>query len=192
MTETSKSISNLLFEARILKNLPRSGYDFLGAGKESVAEHIYTTAFIGLVMSKLRPEADGLRLISMCLIHDIPEARTGDLNTVNKRYVSAHENRAAAHAFGGLPFGSEFTELLDEFNKAESLEARLAKDADQLSFILDLKALSDVGYQPPDQWMDPIVARLQTRTGRDLAKQILRTRFDAWWRENPTDAAEKT
>ena len=46
-----KKIANLLFEAKILKEIPRSGYHFLGAGKESVAEHSFSTTFIAYVMS---------------------------------------------------------------------------------------------------------------------------------------------
>jgi putative hydrolase of HD superfamily len=34
-----KNIANLLFEAKMLKEIPRSGFHFLGSGKESIAEH---------------------------------------------------------------------------------------------------------------------------------------------------------
>ncbi|MCP4694311.1 MAG: HD domain-containing protein, partial [Desulfobacterales bacterium] len=40
-----KQIAKLLYEARMLKEIPRSGYGFLGAGKESVAEHTFITSF---------------------------------------------------------------------------------------------------------------------------------------------------
>ena len=73
----TKSIANLLFEAKMLKEIPRSGFHFLGAGKESVAEHTFSTTFIAFVMSQLEPEIDALKLISMCLVHDLPEARIG-------------------------------------------------------------------------------------------------------------------
>jgi len=89
-----KDIVNLLFEANILKEIPRSGYHFLGAGQESVAEHTFSTAMIAFVMSKIEPDLDALKLISMCLVHDLPEARIGDLNTVHKQYVTADESRA--------------------------------------------------------------------------------------------------
>ena len=82
-----KRIADLLFEARMLKEIPRSGLHFLGAGRESVAEHVYSTTFIAYVMSRLNPEVDGLKLISMCIVHDLAEARIGDLNSVQKAYV---------------------------------------------------------------------------------------------------------
>jgi putative hydrolase of HD superfamily len=68
-----KNIANLLFEAKMLKEIPRSGFHFLGSGKESIAEHTFSTTFIAYVMSHLEPDIDALKLISMCLVHDLPE-----------------------------------------------------------------------------------------------------------------------
>jgi len=79
-----KPIANLLFEVRILKDLVRSGYAFLGSGKESVAEHSFMTAFICFVLAKMDPGVDGAKLVAMALVHDLAEARTGDLNYVGK------------------------------------------------------------------------------------------------------------
>ena len=87
-------IVDLLFQAGILKDIPRCGYHFLGAGRESVAAHCFYTAFIGFVMTQLQPELDARRLLSMCLVHDLLEARTGDLNTVHKSYVTPDNERA--------------------------------------------------------------------------------------------------
>ena len=36
-----ENLADLLFEAKMLKEIPRSGFQFLGAGRESVAEHVY-------------------------------------------------------------------------------------------------------------------------------------------------------
>jgi len=65
----NNNIADLLFEANILKKIPRSGFHFLGAGKESVAEHVFSTTFIAYIISKIMPDADALRLITMCLVH---------------------------------------------------------------------------------------------------------------------------
>ena len=145
-----KHIANLLFEAKILKEIPRSGFHFLGAGKESIAEHTFSTTFIAYVMAQLNPEIDALKLITMCLLHDLPEARIGDLNTVNKTYVAADEASALKDTTRHLPFGSSLIGLIEEFNENRSAEAQLAHDADQLALILELKNLSDIGYAPPD------------------------------------------
>ena len=50
-------IAHLLFEARMLKSIPRSGFHFLGSVTESIAEHVYMTTFIAYAMARLTPEA---------------------------------------------------------------------------------------------------------------------------------------
>lgn len=176
-----RNIANLLFEAKMLKEIPRSGYHFLGVGKESVAEHCFSTAFIAYVMSRMEPEVDGLKLIGMCLIHDLPETRIGDLNTVHKKYVKADENKALADAIKGLAFGQNLIDLFDEFIENSSIEAKLAHDADQLALILELKDLMDMGNKPPETWIQNVLNRLETETGKKIAHSIMDTRRDAWW-----------
>ena len=180
-------IVNLLFEAKMLKEIPRSGYNFLGAGKETVAEHSFIITFIAYVISKIEPDVDALKLISMCLLHDLPETRTGDLNYVHKKYVTANEDKAVADITKNLQFGSQLVDLIDEYNKRESKEALLAHDADQLAFILDLKSISDMGSKGPEKWLPHILKRLQTETGKKLARGITGTPWDAWWMEHYTD-----
>ncbi len=178
-----KQLADLLFEANFLKKVPRSGFQFLGAGSESVAEHSFTAAFIALVMSRMVPEADSARLVAMCLVHDLPEARMGDLNYVQKQYVKADEAKALADGCGELPMGNEFRAWIEEFNQGTTVEARLANDADQLSLILELKTLSDIGYSPPGHWLPNVLKRLKTDTGRRLAAMIMESDHDHWWRK---------
>ena len=185
-----KHFAHLLFEANILKKIPRSGYHFLGAGKESVAEHTFSVSFIAFVMAQIEPDVDALRLIAMCLVHDLPEAKTGDLNYVQKKYVTANEKKAVKEIARTLPFGTTLSDLMAEFNARESKESKLAHDADQLALILDLKSLSDIGYEPPKKWLPHALNRLETKTGRDLAESIMKTEWDAWWLENYVDSSD--
>lgn len=187
-----QAIAQLLFEARMLKAVARTGYQFLGAGRESVAEHVFQVTFIGWVLSRMEPGVDPLRLIGMCLLHDLPEAKIGDLNTVQKRFVRADEARSMAETAAPLPFGGEMTDLLDEFNAGETPEARLARDADQLALLVDLKHLLDRGYRPPEKWLPHVLERLQTATGRTLARQIAATDSDSWWLDNCVDSPPGT
>jgi putative hydrolase of HD superfamily len=182
------AIAHLLFEARSLKNIPRTGYQFLGAGRESVAEHSYTTTMVAFVMARLVPGVDPCRLVSMCLVHDLPEARIGDLNYVQKQYVRADEAHAVADLTRALPFGDDMAALIREFQQGESVEARLAHDADQLAFLLELKDLADLGFAPPADWIPHLRARLKTDTGSALADAILAINRDGWWRQNFIDS----
>ena len=174
-------ISDLLFQARMLKAIPRSGFGFLGAGRESVADHSFSAAFIAFVMSRMQPQVNALRLITMSLVHDLTEARIGDLNSVQKEYVTADEAKALGDTVSEIPFGDFLAELIDEYQANQTPEARLAHDADQLALILDLKALSDLGYKSPSKWLPPVVQRLRTEIGKQLAEEILKTEWDEWW-----------
>jgi putative hydrolase of HD superfamily len=182
------NIANLLFQAKILKEIPRSGFNFLGAGRESVAEHTYCTTFIAYVMTHMVSDVDAFRLISMCLVHDLTEARIGDLNSVHKEYVAANEEKALEDTIEDLPFGSALADLVNEFNENRTREARLARDADQLALVLDLKALYDTGYTSPEKWLPPVIERLQTQTGKLLAEKIMSTEWDNWWFKNFIDS----
>jgi putative hydrolase of HD superfamily len=182
-----ENIANLLFEAKILKEIPRSGYHFLGTGEETVAEHSFMITFIAYALAKMEPEADALRLISMCLVHDLPEARIGDLNYVQKRYVTPHEARAVEDITRNIPFGDSITALIREFNEGLTIESKLARDADQIAFILDLKALSDIGHRSPRKWLPIVLGRVKTPTGKLLCEQIMITGWDSWWLKNYVD-----
>src|SRR5512135_2659176 len=100
-----KNIANFLFEAGMLKRTPRTGYQFLGSGSESVAEHIFRTVYIGFALGRMAGTVDADRIVKMCMFHDLPEARTGDQNYVNKKYVTVDLSKAVGDMASQLPFG---------------------------------------------------------------------------------------
>lgn len=176
-----KNIANFLFEAGMLKRTPRSGFQFLGSGAESVAEHIFRTTYVGYALGKIEKNVNVETLIKMCLFHDLPEARTGDLNYVNKKYVTADEKKAAKDLADTLPFGGELLEIINEYEEGKTAEALLARDADQLEMILALKEYKDIGNKYADEWLEFSMKRLRTETAKTLAKVILETDSSLWW-----------
>jgi putative hydrolase of HD superfamily len=182
-----KNSIHFLFEVGMLKRTPRSGFQFLGTGEESVAEHSFRTAVIGYLLARKDPEADPHKTVLMCLFHDIHEARTGDQNYVNKKYVRVDEEGAMRDLSRNLPFGDEFIGLMHEFNAAESLEACISKDADQLDLILELKTQLDLGNKYAVDWLHYAVQRLITENGKKMAQEILETDSTDWWFEKKTE-----
>ncbi len=181
-------IINFLFETGMLKKTPRTGYQFLGSGKESVAEHTFRVVCIGYTLSKLITEPiDEISLLKMCLFHDLPEARTGDHNYVNKKYVSINEEKAINDLTQSLPFGEELATLIKEFNKQTTLESKLANDADQLDFLLQLKEYGDLGNKYTHDWSQAVIKRLQTEVAQNLAQKILKTDSCDWWYQDKSD-----
>lgn len=182
-----KNIADLLFEVGMLCKTPRSGYQFLGSGKESVAEHILRTAFVGYTLCKLNPALDEFRVLKMCILHDLPEARTGDMNYVNKKYVAVDEEKAVRELTEGLFFGEDMKASIDEFNAKETPEARAVRDADQLALILQLKEYGDLGNKYSAEWISFALQRLSTDEGKALADQILQTDSSNWWFKDKSD-----
>ena len=182
-----KEIANFLFEVGMLNKTPRTGFQFLGSGRESVAEHILRTLFIGYSLCKLDPSVDELKVLRMCLVHDLPEARTGDMNYMNKKYVTVDEEKAVRELTENLPFGDEIKAVLAEFNEKRTRESLLAHDADQLGLILVLKEHGDLGNKYSPEWLDYAVRRLCTDEGRKLADAILRTDWTEWWFRDKSD-----
>jgi putative hydrolases of HD superfamily len=181
------AIADFLFEVGMLKRTPRSGFQFLGTGDETVAEHSLRVAIIGYVLAKMSGKLAPEKIVLMCLFHDLVEARTGDLNYVNKRYVKADEDAAVLDMTAQLPFGSEIRDLAEEFNTAGTPEANMAHDADQLEMILQLKELGDLGNRYAADWITSAVKRLRTDDGKRLARTILNTDFAAWWFKEKND-----
>lgn len=176
-----KELADFLFEVGMLQRTPRTGFQFLGSGCESVAEHVLRTIFTGYVLSKLEPEVDQLKILKLCLFHDLSEARTGDMNYVNKKYVTVDEEKAVSELADTLSFGGEIKSLVSEFNERKSREALIAHDADQLSLILRLKECGDLGNKYSREWIDFAIQRLATDNAKKLADVIIETDSSDWW-----------
>ena len=182
-----KDIVNFLFEVGMLRKTPRTGFQFLGSGCESVAEHILKTIFIGYTLCKLRDDVDELKVLKMCLVHDLPEARTGDMNYVYKKYVTVDEDKAVRELTETLLFGDEIKAAIDEFNEKKTEESLIAHDADQLSLIFQLKECGDLGNKYSREWIAFAARRLFTDTAKKMADTIIETDSSGWWFKDKSD-----
>jgi len=175
------SLANFLFEVGMLSRTPRSGYQFLGSGRESVAEHVLRTVFVGYTLCKMDDSLDEFRVLKMCFLHDLPEARTGDMNYVNKKYVNVDEEKAVSELTESLFFGDDIKAAIDEFNRKETKESLITRDADQIALILQLKECGDLGNKYSEEWIDFALQRLNTENGKKLAERIIKTDSSQWW-----------
>lgn len=180
-------IVHFLYEVGMLRRTPRSGLQFLGSGDDSVAEHLLRTAYVAFAVGSLVPGVDRSKLVLLCLLHDLAEARTGDLNYENKKYVTADEERAVQDLARTLPFGGDLEALIAEFNACTTLEARLANDCDQLELLLVLKEELDRGNPQARGWIPFAVKRLREPVSRQLADAVLGTHSSDWWFEDRGD-----
>jgi len=180
METPDKNLVNFLFEVGMLKVIHRTGFPFLGSGKESVAAHSFRVAMIGYVLA-WKAKADREKVVTLCLMHDLQETRTGDLNYIQKRYVRADEKKAFREMTEDLPFCSELQGAFEEYHTIKTKEAALACDADQLDLLFELKKAKDLGNPYASRWIKYLQKRLVTREGKVMAGEILKTDWAQWW-----------
>jgi putative hydrolase of HD superfamily len=174
-------VAHFLFEAGMLRRTPRSGFQFLGSGADSVAEHLLRAAYVAFAVGSLVPEANRERLVLLCLFHDLPEARTGDLNYENKKYVTVDHEKVLRAVVESVPFGADLGALISEFEACETLEARLANDCDQLELLCALKEELDRGNPQAREWIPFALQRLREPVTKQLAQVLLETHSADWW-----------
>jgi putative hydrolase of HD superfamily len=137
----------LLSELMRLKAVPRMGWLLRGVRDvESVAAHSFGVAFIAMLLAdrarQRGMQVDVERILRMALLHDLTEARTGDLPSTIKRYfepsiLKAADQRAASEMLTDLgSLGESYLELWRDYEHRGSLEARLVKAADKLDLLL--------------------------------------------------------
>ncbi len=180
-------IVEFLFEVGMLKRTPRSGWQFLDGGSETVAEHVFRTTVLTFVLARMDGKVNADRTLRLALVHDFPEARTGDLNYVNQKYVVADEAQAAADMGHGLPFGEELVDLIAEYRDEVTAEAILAHDADQLEMLLELKERLDSGCEDAGNWIPFTLRRLRTDVAKALGRKIIEGNASSWWFDKDSD-----
>lgn len=179
-------IVDFLYEVGMLQKTPRSGFQFLGSGSQSVAEHLHRAAAIAYTLA-LMAKIDPYKVVAMAIFHDISESRISDLNYVHQKYNTRLEDKAHADIVASFPFGGHLKNLIDEYEDRKTIESIIVKDADNLEWIMSLKEQVDIGNAKANEWLPSAVARLKTKEATDLAKIILKTRSDRWWFGDPKD-----
>lgn len=124
------------------KQIFRQTYVSDATRKENDAEHAWHMAIMAFLLSEYsNEEIDVLRTIRMILIHDIVEIDAGDTYAYDEVAKGSQQERellAADRLFGMLPEdqAKELRALWDEFEAAETKEARFARTLDNLQPML--------------------------------------------------------
>ena len=109
-----------------LKDLPRTGWVRSGVKEpESVAAHSWGMAILALHFAP--KNLDLAKVLAMCIVHDLPEVRVGDL--------TPHDdvtNKAQLEASAMSELTPEWLGLFHEYESGNSEEARFVKQIDKL------------------------------------------------------------
>src|SRR2546423_7758031 len=126
-----------ILEIDKLKTIMRRTYLLNADRTENTAEHSWHLAIMAILLAEHANEpVDVARVVKMVLIHDIVEIDAGDTyfyDTAAEVDKSQREHAAADRIFGILPpdQGLEMRELWEEFEAAETADARFALALDR-------------------------------------------------------------
>lgn len=141
--ERLKKQIEFIFEVDKIKNIFRMTKIHDGSRRENDAEHSWHLALMAFLLSEYSKDKsiDILKVIKMCLIHDIVEIDAGDTFCYDAKGnldKLEREQKAAKRLFGLLPEdqGKELKELWEEFDAMETPEAKFAAAMDRLQPVM--------------------------------------------------------
>jgi len=164
---------------------------------DNIATHSYRVTMIGWLLAKLEG-VDPYKTVMMCLLHDIGEVRTNDHNWVHKRYSKTYDEEVLEDQLGTLPF-QELFDFASEYEKRESREAIVAKDADMIDQILLLREYEWQGNKEAALWLrgksgeekSRHITALKTESGKQISEEIMNRAPSDWWNEIWTNVNRK-
>ncbi|MBU0579413.1 HD domain-containing protein [Patescibacteria group bacterium] len=175
---------DFLFEIGTLRYVQRQWRQFLNPDFENLSEHILRVTWIALVIAKHEGAQDTGKIVKMALVHDLSESRSVDVHYLSRQYTDRHEKKAIADTLSNTAVEKEFLQLWHEYEKRDSLEAKIVKDADNIDVDLELKEQKVRGFQLPDDWqkMRNFVAdkKLYTKTAKKMYAAIQKTNPNNW------------
>ena len=133
-----------------LKNIARQGWiDKLSLKHpESVADHSYSMAIMGMIISDLE-NCNSEKMLKMILLHDLAESKIGDYtpNQISKENKIKIENNAYDEIIGTLPeaIKLQYRKIWEEYQKQDSPESKIIHQIDKLEMALQAKMYQKQG-----------------------------------------------
>lgn len=161
-----------------LKNIPRQGWiDKLGIEKpESVSDHTFSMTVMAMIFSDLQ-RLDTLKILKMCLLHDLAESVTGDMtpSQISKEDKAVLETQHMAEILKNLPseLEREFLELWHEFQQNLTPESRMVHELDKLEMALQAKIYEKNGFSEVQSFLDSAQNQIQNIELKEWLRKII-------------------
>lgn len=179
---TNKKLLNFLFELAMLRRVKHEGYRLAGAeAPPSVADHTLRAAQMAYFLAKMEGYENPYEVVTMAVFHDIGECRIGDIHKVANRYVEAHEEQVVKDQLAPLEDGDELFSLWKQTEERSSIPGVIAKDADYLEKAFTAKEYTEQGYNSAKDWMKNVEKHLQTKSAKELFKEMVKMTSTDWW-----------
>ena len=172
-------IKNLVFEAAVVKRMKRTGWMVLGDNSEGVGEHTFMTCVIAYFLAR-QLHADMETVLVMSVFHDFHEARTGDLDKIGKFYMTRDQDKANRDIFGGVD--DKLLETLNTYEAKQTLEAKVAYEANIIAFLVELKLLIEKGNTIAPEWLELNKKRLRIPEAIALVEKLSTSSSQDWWK----------
>jgi len=153
-----------LIELQRLKRLDRTGWTLRGLpnGTESVAAHSFGVSATAMLLAD-KFKANGIaidieKVLRIALLHDWAEVRVGDMPRTATLYFGAEARKQAETAafrdvVSAVDSGT-YSSLYDDYERRNSLEARLVKVADVIDLLIQVLALERAGARGLDEFWE--------------------------------------
>jgi len=169
--EKEEKALSLLFESLSLKRTPRTGWALRGVkNPESIAAHSFGVTLCALLLSRMEKLSrnEEHALLNLALLHDLHEARIGDVVPSQKHTLKAG---AAANAqkemLSCTPLASEARPRASKKLKA------LCHDADKLDMLLQAIEYTNDGSTNLTEFFTSALPQIKSRSGKKLAALAL-------------------
>lgn len=160
-----RKLIDTLIEAERLKRLDRTGWTLRGlpTATETVAAHSYGVAVTAMMLADeligRGIKVDSEKVLRMAILHDLSEARLGDMPKVAKHYFvrdAIHDAERAVFAdiVENCKRSRLYCEIFDEYEARQTLESQLVKVADVLDLLVEALALEKAGAKGLEEFWD--------------------------------------
>lgn len=185
----NKKILYFVQQAGSLLLMPRTHKRTLGTTFDTVASHSFHVAILAYTIARMEKlsSQQALEAMAMGLLHDLSEARTGDMDFPARMYTSVDESRAVKDQFSDMSFGSELEDLIIEYETRKTKVSQCAKDADSLQQFYLEWVLTWQGNKIAEKWykndFKNRIPGLFTKSAKIIAKMMKSSSPQEWWVE---------
>ena len=208
-SSSTGSIVDFLTVARGLKTTLRTGWVRQEASPriESVADHSWRISLMAMVAAGQQDTDSGVdtnRLLQMALVHDLAESTVGDITphcgvSDKDKYQMELDAMQKLTDKLGEKQGKHLLDLWKEYEKGESMEAKLCKDLDKLEMILQAQEYETDGQNKKslDGFFDSTRDKWRTELGAAWGAEIearrpSKTKATTDSTEEPSSKKQKT
>ena len=179
---------DFIYEIGTLRYIQRTWRQFLNPDFQNLAEHHLRVIWIALILAERENIKDKEKVMKLALVHDIAESRTGDVNYLQRQYVERLEEKGIIDMLTQTSLETEFMTLWKEYEKRESVESKIVKDADNLDVDFELMEQLSRGHDLGKKWGEArrhvAETKLYTKSAKAIWQALMESHPHDWHRKS--------